>query len=64
MSKKKTIICTVLLTFVVCVVAMMLYKIETTNGFNLGRSISIFLVGWCVGERIIEFYYWLLRKNV
>ena len=55
MKKRKAVIYTVLLTFVVCVVAQMLYKVEFTNGLNLGRSISSFLVGWYVGGKLLIF---------
>lgn len=62
MSKRKATICTVLLTFVVYVVAIMLYQVKVPNGLNLFRSISMFLLGWFIGGKIIDFYYWLLRK--
>ena len=61
MSKKKAIVCTILLTIVVLIITFAICIIEI-EGIYLSRIIFSLLAGSWMGEKIFEFYKWL-RNN-
>ena len=62
MNHKKAFICTILLAIIAIsiVITLLIFK-NSESGIGLFYYFCPFIVGHWIGERLVDFYYWLRK---